>query len=99
MTGWMRYDCAMTSHLFLGGGGKSERSNGAVRVRGRDRKTTFRQTGMKQGKKGVHRDSEHGIVAPTIPIYSLKACGLTQGKPPEYPFKKIKHKNGDDIFE
>ena len=46
------------------------------------------------------RDNEHRIVAPTIPIHSLKACGLCSGgHPPEYPLTKLKHKNGDDIFE
>lgn len=111
----------------------SEHSNAAVRLRGRDRKTTFRQTGEKQNFReprkvaslfgerrssgmnefsclhgnewyaacddDVHRDSEHRIVTPTIPIRTLKGCGLTQGKSPEYPLTKLKHKNGDDIFE
>ena len=36
----------------------------------------------------VHRDSEHRIVTPTIQIHSLKACGLTQGNTPEYPYKR-----------
>ena len=38
-------------------------------------------------------------MAPTIPIHSLKACGLTQWDTPEYPRTKLKPKNGDDIFE
>ena len=63
---------------------RSEHSNAAVRLRGRDRKTTFRQTGEKgyAACDDVHRDNEHRIVAPTIPIHSLKACGLTQGDTP-----------------
>ena len=38
----------------------------------------------------VHRDNEQRIVAPTIPIHSLKACGLTQGVPPYDPAKEAK---------
>ena len=70
-----------------------ELGDAAVRFRGRDRKTTFRQT----SKKGyaacdddVHRDNEHQIVAPTIPIRTRKGCGLTQGVPPYDPAKEAK---------
>ena len=39
-------------------------------------------------------------MAPTIPIHSLKACGLPQGgRPLNTPLTKLKPKNGDDIFE
>jgi len=41
----------------------------------------------------VRRDSEHRIVSATIPIHSLKACGLTQGTPLFTP-KKRKIKTG-----
>ena len=41
---------------------------------------TFRQNGKE--KNDVHWDNEHRIVSPTIPIHSLKACGLTQGDTP-----------------
>ena len=76
----------------------TKHSNAAVRLWGRNRKTTFRQNGKE--KNDVHRDNEHRIVSPTIPIHSLKACGLTQGDtPPESPLAKLKHKNGEDIFE
>ncbi len=36
----------------------------------------------------VHRDSEHRIVSATIPIHSLKACGLTQGTATVNPDKR-----------
>ena len=77
MTGWMGYDFAMTSFS------ESERDN-AVGKAGAG--TTFRWNG--KGKTAVHSYSEHRIVTPTIQIHSLKACGLTQGNTPEYPYKR-----------
>ena len=47
----------------------TKHSNAAVRLWGRNRKTTFRQNGKE--KNDVHRDNEHRIVSPTIPIHSL----------------------------
>lgn len=73
---------------------ENERDNAAEKA---GTGTTFRENGKE--RTTVYSYSEHRIVTPTIPIRTLKGCGLTQGKSPEYPLIKIKHKNGDDIFE
>lgn len=73
---------------------ENERDNAAEKA---GTGTTFRENGKERA--AVHSYSEHRIVTPTIQIRTLKGCGLTQGKSPEYPCKNIKHKNVDDIFE
>ena len=57
-----------------------ELGDAAVKLRGRDRKTTFGENGKE--KADVHRDSEHRIVTPTIQIRSLTVCGLHSGARP-----------------
>lgn len=59
--------------------------------------TTFGWNGKK--KTVVHSYSEHRIVTPTIQIRTLKGCGLNSGRAALWPCQKIKHRNGDDIFE
>ena len=40
----------------------------------------------RQRESRVHRNNEHRIVAPTIRIRSLAACGSLRGSTPEYPY-------------
>lgn len=63
-----------------------ELGDAAVRYRGRNRKTTFGENGKE--KADVHGDSEHRIVAPTIRIRSLAACGLLRAFRPETLLEK-----------
>ena len=65
-------------------GGKQ--NNAAVRFRGRHRKTTFGENGKE--KADVHRNNEHRIVAPTIQIRSLAACGPLRACRPETLLRK-----------
>ena len=66
MTGWMGYDFAKTSCV------SRERNNAAVRLRGRNRKTTFRQTGKtptgKTAEMSYAVTSRETVLTVSLPI-------------------------------
>ena len=78
MTGWMGYFAKTfrteTSETTL------LKKQGQERHSGRTAKRWYAAC-----DNDVHRDNEHRIVAPTIRIRSLAACGLTQGRCPWIP--------------
>ena len=70
MTVRMGYDLAKTSPAG------SERGDAAVKLRGRDRKTTFGENGKE--KADVHRDSEHRIVTPQSKSAALRPADFSE---------------------
>ena len=76
MTGWMGYDFAKTSCVTERAKQRCGETPGQAQ---KNDIQTDRQNIYGKDSDDVHNSNEHRIVPPTIPIHSLKACGLTQG--------------------
>ena len=74
MTGWMGYDFAKTSCVTERAKQRCGETPGQAQ---KNDIQTDRQNIYGKDSDDVHNSNEHRIVTPTIPIHSLKACGLT----------------------